>query len=95
MAKFFKSSLLLRRIVEMLPEEDSFRLQWFVRKGKHNYFFAMKNPDGSPVLEVCSEESVMFWEMSENRREDSFSLSRKALKKQDHLFNLFDAEFYC
>ena len=39
-------------------------------------FSALSNPDGSPSLAEQEKGTVMFWMMSENRREDSFTLSQ-------------------
>lgn len=59
----------------MLPG-SKFTIQWFSRRtGRGQIFKAMMKEDGSPFLSEIELASIMFWEMSEDRREDSFKLA--------------------
>ena len=60
--------------------DEEARVHWFVRQGKRNKFFALMNPDGSASTEVISLDCFMFWHMSEQKSERSFSLSNYWLK---------------
>ena len=63
------------RIVKLL-ENGNFLLHWYVRKTtRSKTFSALINPDGSPSLSELESGMAMLWCMSENRREDSFTLS--------------------
>ena len=63
------------RVRQMLPG-SKFTIQWFSRRtGRGQIFKAMTKEDGSPYLSELDLASIMFWEMSEDRREDSFKLA--------------------
>ena len=63
------------RVRQMLPG-SKFTIQWFSRRtGRGQIFKAMMKEDGSPFLSEIELASIMFWEMSEDRREDSFKLA--------------------
>ena len=63
------------RVCQMLPG-SKFTIQWFSRRtGRGQIFKAMTKEDGSPYLSELDLASIMFWEMSEDRREDSFKLA--------------------
>ena len=63
------------RVTELLPNKQ-FTIQWFSRKsGRGKIFRAMMKNDGSPYESVQDFDSIMFWDMSVNRREDSFELT--------------------
>ena len=63
------------RVRQMLPGRK-FTVQWFSRRsGRGQVFKAMNREDGSPFLSEVELDSIMFWEMSEDRREDSFKLA--------------------
>ena len=73
------------RVQELLPGKK-FKIQWFSRRsGRGKIFSAMTLSDGSPYVSEEDFESIMFWEMSENRRSDSFTLSNfwlEAMKEE-------------
>ena len=55
------------RIIKIL-EDQKFELQWFVRKTvRSRTFYAQQNSSG-PELSIQENDSVMFWQMSENRQ---------------------------
>ena len=63
------------RVMELLPNKQ-FTIQWFSRKsGRGKIFRSMMKNDGSPYESVQDFDSIMFWDMSVNRREDSFELT--------------------
>ena len=65
---------------------DEFLVQWYMRKGKKNLFHACVNSDGSPDTAVLSHDMLMFWDMSENKLEKSFTLS-------NYLLTAIEAEY--
>ena len=83
------------RVAEILPEKR-FVIHWFSRSPRSkNIFIAMKNFDGSPYLTDQDLSSVMFWDMSENRNEDSFELSNYWLETiKAEYSNLDSSESY-
>ena len=63
------------RVRQMLPGGKCV-VQWFNRRsGRGQIFKAMLKEDGSPFLGEVELASVMFWHMSEDRRQDSFKLA--------------------
>ena len=62
------------RVKEMLPG-NRFIIQWYSRSGRGKIFQAMKCGDESPNLSELSMETIMFWNMSESRKDESFTLS--------------------
>ena len=63
------------RILELLPNNEA-TIQWFVRrKGKKGMFEALLTPDGSPSVGAISLDSLMMWDITEQRTESSFFLS--------------------
>ena len=64
------------RVRQILPGRK-FHIQWFIRKsGRGQIFTAMTNEDGTPNLSELELGTIMFWEMTENRKADSFKLSQ-------------------
>jgi hypothetical protein len=63
------------RIMQLL-ENGKFILQWYVRKTiKSKTFHALTNEDGGPSVTELDNETVICWQMSENRTKNSFDLS--------------------
>ena len=57
-------------------ENGKFVLQWYVRKTiKSKTFHALTNEDGGPSVTELDNETVICWQMSENRTKNSFDLS--------------------
>ena len=77
------------RVLNILSKEN-FQLQWYNRKSRSRTFKAMLMKDGSPYVSTCSFDSVMFWEVSINKSEDSFDLSEYWLKRISHEYDLHD-----
>ena len=68
------------RVKQMLPGRK-FVIQWFGRKsGRGKTFTALLGEDGNPSLSELDMASIMFWGMSENRLENSFTLSQSWLE---------------
>ena len=62
--------------VTKLLEGEKFEIVWFTRKrGRGGTFHMMKDQQGKQVKSVLDLNSVMFWHMSENRSDESFTLS--------------------
>ena len=63
------------RVQELLPNKK-FIIHWYSRRsGRGKTFRAMKKADGSPYLSEQDFDTIMFWQMSEDRTEESFTLS--------------------
>lgn len=63
------------RVKQMLPG-GKFVIHWYSRRsGRGQVFTAMTLANGQPFLSEIELESIMFWAMSEDRREDSFKIS--------------------
>ena len=63
------------RVTQMLGGKK-FEIVWFTRKrGRGGTFHMMKDQQGKQVKSVLDLNSVMFWHMSENRSDESFTLS--------------------
>ena len=63
------------RVTKLLANQR-FEINWFVKKsGRGQVFESMKDALGSPVASVIDLDSVMFWQMSEKRTEQSFTLA--------------------
>ena len=63
--------------VKQMMSGRKFVIQWFGRKsGRGKTFTALVNQDGTPSLCELEMDTIMFWGMTENRREDSFMLSQ-------------------
>ena len=78
------------RVQELLPGKK-FKIQWYSRKsGRGKTFRAMVSDDGSPYVSEQDYQSIMFWEMSENRRSDSFTLSNFWLEAMKAEYNDLD-----
>ena len=62
--------------VTKLLEGEKFEIVWFTRKrGRGGVFRMMKDQQGNQIKAVLDLNSVMFWHMSENRSDESFTLS--------------------
>ena len=71
----------LGRVVEVKDDGLSFEVQWFKRKGRSSTYYALTNKDGSMYSSLVDAETVMFWEFTENKKTDSFELSKDWLEK--------------
>ena len=67
--------------VTKLLEGEKFEIVWFTRKrGRGGVFRMMKDQQGNQIKAVLDLNSVMFWHMSENRSDESFTLSPYCLE---------------
>ena len=71
----------LGRVVEVQDDGLSFEVQWFKKKGRSSTYYALTNKDGSIYSSLLDTETVMFWEFTENKKIDSFELSKDWLEK--------------
>ena len=63
------------RVVELLPNNEV-TIHWYTRKkGRKGVFEASSNPDGSPSCGAISLDTLMLWDMTEQKTENSFFLS--------------------
>ena len=79
------------RVLEILPG-NTFKIQWFSRRGRSNKFYASTNKDGSAYTTVLESTVVMFWEICEAKQESSFILSPVWMKKILDEYSKYDVE---
>ena len=48
-------------------DDDEFMIHWFGRQGKRKQFHALMEADGRPNTSAVSADSIMFWNIFENR----------------------------
>ena len=84
-----KSRPWVGRVSELLPD-NRFVIHWYQRRGRGNTFHALKNFDESPFLTEQDYESIMFWDMSEKRKESSFDISNFWLLAFNHEYEKID-----
>ena len=80
------------RVSELLPNKK-FVIHWYQRSGRGHTYHAMKNFDGSPFLTEQDLDSIMFWDMSEKRRDDRFDLTSFWLQAMQHEYVKLDSEY--
>ena len=69
------------RVISVQEDKLSFCVQWFKKKGRTSTYQALLNKDGTRYTSVLLLETVMLWEFSENRTEETFDISREWLEK--------------
>ena len=63
------------RVVRLLPNQK-FVIHWFCRKSpRSNIFVSMKNTNGTDFVSEEENGSIMIWQMTDNRTENSFNIS--------------------
>ena len=77
------------RVLEVL-EDSCFVLQWYGRKSRGNTFHALNNKDKTRYTSKQSFSSVMFWEMSTEKEENSFKLTNKWMEKIANEYTYYD-----
>ena len=81
---------LVGRVLEIL-EDKKFLIHWFSRKtSRSKKFEALSDKDGSRSISEMENGSVMFWQMSENRTQTSFTLSNFWLQDIAREYELLD-----
>ena len=71
----------LGRVLRIEKEKARFEVHWFKRRGRSNTFCGMYQGDRTPFKSALPLETVMMWEFSSNKNEDSFDLSKDTLDK--------------
>lgn len=80
------------RVLQIL-EYQRFIVHWFTRKTcRSSKFTALKNADGSNSVSEVEYGAVMFWDMSENRTMNSFTLSEFWLRTIEREYDQIDNE---
>ena len=73
----------LGRVVNVFDDGLSFEVHWFKRKGRGFTFQALNNKNGTKYTSILDTETVMLWEFSDNKNDDSFDVSKEWLEKID------------
>ena len=68
------------RITEVL-ERRKFIIRWYQRHGRSLRFHAMFNDDKTPYQSLLENQSVMMWDISVERTQNSFHLTPYKLSK--------------
>ena len=77
--------------VKQVLEDRRFLIQWYTRKTvRSKIFYAETDSKGDPVVSEQENDSIMFWSMSENRTERSFSLSNFWLETIEREYETYD-----
>ena len=71
----------LGRVQNVQKEGAEFLIQWYKKRGRSSTFQAMVNKDGSRMTSVLPSETVMLWEFSTNKTDDSFDISKDWMEK--------------
>ena len=71
----------LGRVVQVQEDCQDFEVQWYKRKGRSLNFQSLRNQDGSRYTSVLDSNTVMLWEFSDNKKDDSFDVSKEWLEK--------------
>ena len=71
----------LGRVQNVEENGAKFEIQWYKKKGRTMTFQAMLNKDGSRMTSVLPSETVMLWEFSTNRTDNTFDISKEYLDK--------------
>ena len=80
------------RVVELLGDQR-FLIQWFTRKTcRSKKFEALLKDDGSRSISEMENGCVMFWQISENRTETSFTLSNFWLEEIAKEYRVLDRD---
>ena len=80
------------RVLQLL-EDQKFLIHWFTRKTvRSTTFTALMNADGTRSISEQEHGTVMFWQMSENRTQTSFSLSNFWLKTIEKEYEVLDSD---
>ena len=80
------------RVVQLL-EEKRFLIHWYTRKTcRSKVFSALFDKDGRRSISEQENETVMYWQMSENRTKSSFNLSNFWLETVDRQYRDLDGQ---
>jgi hypothetical protein len=71
----------LGRVVNVQEDGVSFEVQWFKKKGRTLTFQASHNKNGTRYTSVLALETVMLWEFSVNKTDETFDISKEWLEK--------------
>ena len=71
----------LGRVLSVMPGSKDFIVQWYRKKPRSGVYAASFNPNGTPFTSTMSSDSVMLWNFSDMRTDDSFELSTEWLNK--------------
>ena len=71
----------LGRVVKVEEDGQTFEVQWFKRRGRSLTFQRLSNQDGSKYTSVLDSDTVMLWEFSDNKTDNSFDISKEWLAK--------------
>ena len=71
----------LGRVINIQEGGNTFQVQWFKRKGKGSTFKALTNKDGTRYTSLLASNTVMLWEFTDNKTDDSFEVSKEWLEK--------------
>ena len=66
----------LGRALEVKDDGVSFEVQWFKKKGRSLTYEALYNKDGSKYTSVILLETVMMWEFSDRKTDQTFDISK-------------------
>jgi hypothetical protein len=71
----------LGRVLNVQEDGINFEVQWFKKKGRSLQYQALYNKDGTRYTSVLLLETVMFWEFSDNKTDETFEISKEWYRK--------------
>ena len=71
----------LGRVISVLAGGQDFVVRWFKKKSRSTVYQASSNPNGTPFTSTMSADSVMLWNFSDNKTENSFEVSSEWFEK--------------
>jgi hypothetical protein len=80
----------LGRVVNVQEDGVSFEVQWFKKKGRTLTFQASLNKNGTRYTSVLALETVMLWEFSYNKTDETFDISKEWLDKINDEYSSHD-----
>lgn len=81
------------RVQELLPNKK-FVINWFSRRtGRGKIFRSLKSSDGSLSVSELDYDSIIFWDMSEHRTKESFSLANFWLESMRLEYEKLDKQY--
>ena len=82
----------LGRVLDIQEGGKTFQVQWFKRKGKGSTFQALTNKDGTRYTSLLASNTVMLWEFTDKKTDDSFEVSKEWLEK---IFEQYQSHDLC
>ena len=71
----------LGRVLSLLAGGKDFVVHWYKKRSRSTVYQASFNSNGTPFTSTMSTDTVMLWNFSDNKTENSFEVSSEWLEK--------------